>query len=89
MPLWDFMYSSVQVWLGLGPMIAHEFRAIDHLEDARGHVQKRMSVGMASLQQQDSNIAFSYQSGCYNTSRRATADHDIVKCFDYRDLDNS
>ena len=50
------MSAAVQMLLWNCLMIGHELAALDHLEDARGHVEKRMAMGMARLEQEHARV---------------------------------
>ncbi len=51
--LGDVVDPSVQMRLRLCPVVTHEFGAVDHLEDARRHVEQGVAVGMPGFEQQD------------------------------------
>ena len=49
----DVMRPTVEMRLRLSRVIAHVLAAVDHLEDARRHVEEGMAVRMTGFEQQD------------------------------------
>ena len=72
------MHTAAEVFLRYGPVIAHELAAVDHLEDARRHVEQRMAVRMAGLEQQHSSPGLDQARGRH-AARRAAAHHDMIE----------
>ena len=57
------MDAIVEMFLRHRLVIAHELRAVDHLEDAGRHVEQRMAVRMPALEQQHARPAIGHQPG--------------------------
>ncbi len=53
----NVVHASAELLLRHGVVIAHELAAVDHLEDARRHVDERMAMRMSRLQQQHARPA--------------------------------
>ena len=73
------VYPAVEMVLRRGPVVPHEFGAVDHLEDARRHVQQRMPVRMPRLEKQDAGSALARQTGGGDAARRSSADDDVIE----------
>ncbi len=73
------MGATVQVRLGDRGVVVHELGAVDHLEDARRHVEKGVAVRMPAFQQEDAVPAIGHQPGGGDTARRAAADDDVIE----------
>src|ERR1700677_1317570 len=62
-------------------MVAHEFAAVDHLEDARRHVQQRMAVRVASFEQENAGARVFSEPRRGDAPGRAAADNDMIESF--------
>ena len=78
-PLGNVVRAPVQMRLRHGRVVFHELRAVDHLEDARWHVQQRVTVGMPPLQQQDAAAALRHKLARRHAAGRAATDNDMVE----------
>ena len=76
--LGNVMDPSPQMSLRLGLVIAHELRAIDHLEDARRHVEQRVVVGRARLQKQHPGTLLAHQAGGYHAPGGPAPDNNMI-----------
>ena len=75
----DVVHATIQMRLRLGAMVSHELRSLDHLENARWHVEQGVSVGMSGLKQQHPCLALRGEPGSRHASGRTTANHYVVK----------
>jgi hypothetical protein len=60
-------------------VVPHEFAAVDHLEDARRHVQRGMAVGVTGFQQKDASASLLYEPRRGDATRRTAADNDMIE----------
>ena len=70
--------AAAEMFLRHGLVVPHELAAVDHLEDARRHIEQRMSVRMASLQKEHPGVGLD-QPRRGHTARRPTADDDVIE----------
>src|SRR5690349_1997421 len=61
-------------------VVAHIFRAVDHLEDARRHVEQRMAVRVTTFEEQHPGAGGNEARGG-DAARGAPADDDVVEPF--------
>ena len=74
----NVVHAAIEMVLRHRLVIAHELRAIDHLEDARRHVEQRMPVRVAAFEKQYAGTAIVHQPRGGNTPRRSAAHHDVI-----------
>jgi hypothetical protein len=64
-------------------VVAHEFAAVDHLEDARRHIEQRMVVRMARFKKQHATASLD-QPRCGHAASSATTYNDVIEFLSHR-----
>ena len=77
----DIVRAPVQVLLRNGLVVAHEFAAVDHLEDAGRHVQQGMAVRVTGLEQENASARLFDEPRRGDAAGRAAADNDMIEGF--------